>query len=80
MKHHGVNRYGRVEVKLHEFLTSAIGEDEWSASSIGRFTPGKGARGAYWIVRLAGTQMPIWTLLRREISLVPAGNRCPIPR
>jgi hypothetical protein len=32
--------YGRVEIKLHSFLTSVLNGSEWSASCTGRFTLG----------------------------------------
>jgi hypothetical protein len=34
-------RIGIVEVQIHAILTSALDGDEWSASRLGRFTPGK---------------------------------------
>jgi hypothetical protein len=37
--------YGEVEVYLHAFLISALGEGEWPASRPGLFTPG---RRAHW--------------------------------
>jgi hypothetical protein len=36
-----VNAYGSVHVQIHTFLTSALVWGEWSASLLGRFTPGK---------------------------------------
>jgi hypothetical protein len=41
--------YGGVYVKIHIFLTSALGGGEWSASRPGRFTPGEIAPGTLWI-------------------------------
>jgi hypothetical protein len=41
--------YGRVDVQTHEFLTSALAEDEWSASRPGRFTTVERAPGTHWI-------------------------------
>jgi hypothetical protein len=35
--------YERMEVQFHSFLTSILGGDKWSASGLGRFTPGKKA-------------------------------------
>jgi hypothetical protein len=35
-----VKTYGRVDVWIHIFLTSALAGGEWSASRPGRFTPG----------------------------------------
>jgi hypothetical protein len=31
------------------FLTSALAGSDWSASSLGRFTPREGAPGTHWI-------------------------------
>jgi hypothetical protein len=31
--------YGRVEVQVHIYLTSALGESEWATSCPGRFSP-----------------------------------------
>jgi hypothetical protein len=36
--------YGGVDVQIHIFLTSALAGGEWSASCLGRFTPG-----THWI-------------------------------
>jgi hypothetical protein len=36
--------YGGVDVYIHIFLTSALGESEWSASRLGRFI-----RDTHWI-------------------------------
>jgi hypothetical protein len=36
--------YEGVGVQTHVFLTSALVGDEWSASRLGRFTPGKEPR------------------------------------
>jgi hypothetical protein len=41
--------YGRVDVWIHIFLTSALVGGEWSASRPGRFTPGERALGTHWI-------------------------------
>jgi hypothetical protein len=37
--------YGGVDVKIHIFLTSALGGGEWSASRHCRFSPGERAPG-----------------------------------
>jgi len=41
--------YGRVELKLHSFLTLALDGGEWSVSRPGRFTFRKRAPGAHWV-------------------------------
>jgi hypothetical protein len=54
---------GGLEVKLHVFLSSAIGSGEWSGSRTGRFTPGE--RGPYtlrkggWADTKAGLAIPV---------------------
>jgi len=40
--HHGVSKYGGVEVQAHSFLTMVLDRGEWSTSHPGRFTPGWG--------------------------------------
>jgi hypothetical protein len=37
IKYHAMKTYMEMEVHLHPFLTSALYEDEWSASGSGRF-------------------------------------------
>jgi hypothetical protein len=41
--------YGRVDVYIHVFLTSALVGGEWSVSRPGRFTPWEKASGTHWI-------------------------------
>jgi hypothetical protein len=41
--------YGGVDVQIHVFLTSALVECEWSASSPGRFTSEERTTVAHWI-------------------------------
>jgi hypothetical protein len=41
--------YGGVDVWIHIFLTSALVEDEWSASRVCHFTPDESAPGTHWI-------------------------------
>jgi hypothetical protein len=56
------------------FLIGSMDGGEWSASRLGRFTPGKNAHGSDWIGGWVGPRAG-WTLWRREKSLVPEGNR-----
>jgi hypothetical protein len=46
--------YGEVDVEIHIFLTSALVEDGWSVSRLGRFTPGERAPGTHWVGPRAG--------------------------
>jgi hypothetical protein len=41
--------YGRVDVQIHVFLTSALVGGEWSASRPWRFIPGENAPGSQGI-------------------------------
>jgi hypothetical protein len=41
--------YGRVDVLVHIFLTSALAGGEWSPSRPDRFTPEERAPGTHWI-------------------------------
>jgi hypothetical protein len=41
--------YGRLDIKVHVFLTSALVGGEWSASRSCRFTPGERATCTHWI-------------------------------
>jgi len=45
--------YERVEVQLHEFLTSALDGSEWWVSCLGRYDPGDR--------RLEGVPEPVYT-------------------
>jgi hypothetical protein len=57
--------YGRGDVEIHIFLTSALAGGEWSASRPGRFTPGK--EPPVLIRKEVGwTPEPVWTTWRRE--------------
>jgi hypothetical protein len=41
--YHAMKTYGKVEVYLHEFSTSALDGGEWLAPRPGHFTPGERA-------------------------------------
>jgi hypothetical protein len=40
LKHYAMKVYGRADVEIQIFLTSALVGGEWSASRPGNFTPG----------------------------------------
>jgi hypothetical protein len=69
--------YGRVNVQIHVFLTSALVGDEWIASHPDRFTPWEKAPGTHWIGGRR-TPEPVWTLWRKEKSC-STGTRIPTP-
>jgi hypothetical protein len=62
--------YGGVDVYIHIFLTSALVGGEWSASRLGRFTPGERAPGTHWVGLREGLddveKRKFLTLLRLE--------------
>jgi hypothetical protein len=61
----------------HSFIIVDLGiRWEWSASRLGRFTPGETAPDSHW-VRVWWASEPVWTLWRIEESLAQAGNRNP---
>jgi hypothetical protein len=67
-----------VYIEIHVFLTSALGEGEWSDSHPGHFTPGERVPGIHWIggwvgprASLGGVEKTFLTLLR--LNLQPLG-------
>jgi hypothetical protein len=60
-----------MEVQLYVFLTSALDEQEWSASRPGLYTPGKEKSVA--IEQEAGRCLNP-DIVAKKICLVPAGN------
>jgi hypothetical protein len=48
IKHYAMKTHRRVDVQTHVFSTSALVGGEWSASRLGRFTPGESAPGIQW--------------------------------
>jgi hypothetical protein len=43
-KHHAMHIHGKMEAQIHAFLTSALGDAEWSASRHVAFAPKKERR------------------------------------
>jgi hypothetical protein len=41
--------YGKVDIQIQVFFSSALAAGEWSASRPGRFTPAERAPGTHWI-------------------------------
>jgi hypothetical protein len=75
--------YGEVDVYIHVFLTSAVVEDEWSASRLCRFTPGERAPGTHWIGGWVGPIAGLDDVEKRKfltlpgLKLQPLGLRYP---
>jgi hypothetical protein len=67
--------YGGVDVKVHIFLTLALGGGEWSASRPCRFTLGERAPGTHWT---GGWVDPRAATDDTENILDRAGTRIPI--
>jgi hypothetical protein len=59
--------YWGVEAYLHTFLTSALGEGEWSASQPGRFTPRERAPGTRSIGGWVGPRTALDAVVKRGI-------------
>jgi hypothetical protein len=64
--------YGRVDVYVHIFLTSALVGGKWSASRPGRFTPGEGAPVSHWIEGWVDPRTGLDVVEKRKI-LDPTG-------
>jgi hypothetical protein len=61
-----VKAYGRVDVYIHVFLTSAVVGGEWSASRPGSFTPGDRAPGTHWIGAWVGARTGLDAVEKRR--------------
>jgi hypothetical protein len=57
-----------VEVKLHAFLTSALGGVEWSVSRPDSFTPRERAPGTHWIGGWVGSRTVLEAVVKRKIA------------
>jgi hypothetical protein len=67
-----------VDVWIHIYLTSALVGGEWSASRLGRFTPGKSLR--YQLDKRLGGPRNQSGRHGEENNLAPTGTRTPTPR
>jgi hypothetical protein len=60
--------FGRVDVEIHVFLTSALVRDEWSALCPGRLYPGERAPDTHWIGGCVGLITDLDDVERRKSS------------
>jgi hypothetical protein len=72
--------YGRVDVLIHIFLTSAVVGGEWSASRPGRFTPGERAPATHWKRGRVGPRTGLDDVERRKILPLPGLKLQPLGR
>jgi hypothetical protein len=72
--------YGRVDVQIHIFLTSAIAGGEWSASRPGRFTPRERAPGIHWLGGWVGPKAGLDDAEKRKFLTLPGLNLRPLGR
>jgi hypothetical protein len=63
--------YGRVDLSIHFFLTSALAGGEWSASRPCRFTPGERAPGIHWIGGWVGPRAGLDDVKNRKFLTLP---------
>jgi len=62
---------GRVRVQIHTFLTSSLGECEWSKSHAGRLDPGDSAPSIFWTGGCVGLSDGLDTLNKSKIGRSP---------
>jgi hypothetical protein len=72
--------YGRVDLWIHIFLTSALVGDEWSGSRTGRFTPRKSTPGTHWIGGLVDPRVGLDDVEKRKFLTVPGLELRPLGR
>jgi hypothetical protein len=69
--------YGRVNVQIHVFLTSALVGHEWTASHPDRFTPWERAPDTHWIGGWVGPRTGLDDVEKRKILLYWDSNSNP---
>jgi hypothetical protein len=72
--------YGAVDVYIHIFLTSALVRGEWSASHLGRFTPGERTPCTHWIGGWVDPRSGLDDLDKRKFLTVPGLEINPLGR
>jgi hypothetical protein len=63
--------YGGVDVYIRICLTSALIVGEWSASRLGRFTPGERAPGTHWTGGWVGPRAGLNDVRNRKLLTLP---------
>jgi hypothetical protein len=71
--------YGGMDILIHIFLTSALGEGEWSNSRSGRFILGRGVPVLHWIGGWMNPRADLDSLDDVENILDPTKIRTPTP-
>jgi hypothetical protein len=72
--------YRGVDVLIHIFLTSAQAGGDWSASRLGRFTPGEKAPGTHWIGGWVGPRAGLDYMEKWKILTPPGLEFRPLSR
>jgi hypothetical protein len=72
--------YGRVNVQIHIFSTSALVGGKWSASRPGIFTPGERAPGTNWIGAWVDPRAGLDDLVKRKFLILPGLEFRPLGR
>jgi hypothetical protein len=74
-----IKKHEEDKVKFHIFLTLATGENEYSDSHLGCFTPVKSFTGSHCIVGWVGLRAGVDSLTQRKIFLsCRQSNTCPL--
>jgi hypothetical protein len=75
-----MKKHGGLDVKIHVFLTSALGGGEWSASCPGRFTSEERAPGTYWMGGCVGPKCGLDDVEKSKILRLPGLELRPLGR
>jgi hypothetical protein len=71
---------GGVRIWIHIFLASALAGGQWSASRLGRFTPGERASCTHWIGGLVGPRACLDNVAKRKFLTPPGLELRPLGR
>jgi hypothetical protein len=72
--------YGRLDVQIHVFLTSALFGGEWSVSRLGRLTPGERTPGSHWIGSWVGPRAGLEEVEKKKFLILPGLKLRPLGR